>query len=1144
MSIPQVIIVGGGLSGLSAAHTALEQGFRVLIVDKSSFMGGNSTKATSGINGSQTKTQREKNIPDSNDIFYADTLKSARDQARPHLIKALTHQSGSAVDWLMEKFNLDLSLLSRLGGHSQPRTHRGKERFPGMTITYALMERFEEIAERNPTYARVVTKAKVTRLLTDKDAQGELYVSGVEFEHNGKKHNETGVVIVATGGYAADFNPDSLLNRVRPDLAHLPTTNGDHCTGDGIKFSEEIGAGVVDLESVQVHPTGLVDPKEPDAKIKFLAAEALRGCGALLLNSEGERFADELGHRDYVTGKMWENKKGPYRLILNGKASKEIEWHCKHYVGRGLMKRFNSGAAVAAEIGIPASKLAATFADYNDIANKKKPCPFNKKFFDNIPVDMNDDTWHVAIVTPVLHYCMGGLAVNELSEVLHKTTQKPIKGLWAVGEVMGGVHGRNRLGGNSLLDCVVFGRIAGVSAAKFLNLNPQIASKVIGSVSSSSGFGADGAVATNLREISVEEVAKHNTEKDCWVIVNGQVLNVTDFMNDHPGGKKAILLFAGRDATEEFNMIHKAEVVAKYAPQSIIGVLKGYKGLPGKAPLAPSSTSSTTVNSNSDDLLSAAEVAKHNSEQDCWVIIHNQVYDVSKFLNDHPGGKKVLLRVAGQDATSQFDKFHNAQQVLAKYGPELLVGPLNGKRSASQSSVVKSASVVARSDSFVNNEEMNLYGELNPYGDPCWYQGWRNPGYYNESHKKFRDAVRKFCEVEIMPNCHKWDEAKCIPREAFVKAGDAGILQACVYMKWLDINYAGSNLPGGIKPEEFDAFHFLILLDEMSRCGSGGIMWGLFGGLSIGLPPVYHYGSKYLKDRVLKDCLTGRKNICLCITEPSAGSDVANLMTEAKKSDCGKYYIVNGEKKWITNGVYSDYFTVAVRTGGKGMGGVSLLLIERSFGGVSTKQMNCMGVWASGTTYVTFEDVKVPVENLIGKENEGFRYIMSNFNYERMGFLGQGNRFARVCYEDAFKYAQKRITFGKPLMEHQVIRFKLAEMARQIEANWAQIEQICYQLTKMSKEEATLKLAGPIALAKVQTTKVLEYCAREAAQVFGGLSYSRGGQGERVERLYREVRAYAIPGGSEEIMLDLGLKQQEKFVQNIRQKIENKAGKM
>ena len=269
----------------------------------------------------------------------------------------------------------------------------------------------------------------------------------------------------------------------------------------------------------------------------------------------------------------------------------------------------------------------------------------------------------------------------------------------------------------------------------------------------------------------------------------------------------------------------------------------------------------------------------------------------------------------------------------------------------------------------------------------------------------------------------------------------------------------------------------------------------------------------------------------------------------------GKFYVVNGEKKWITNGVFADYFTVAVRTGGPGMGGLSLLLLERGMAGLETKQMKCMGVWPSGTTYITMEDVRVPVENLIGEENGGFRIIMNNFNHERWALCVQASRFARVCLEESFKYALKRKTFGKPLMEHPVIRWKIAEMARQVEATHAQLENLTYQMCTMSKKQANEVLAGPIALMKAQTTKTFEYCARcarrargatyhaadgrrlrrqreggpqgsgcarrrsqrgarcaasrrrEAAQIFGGASYVRGGQGEKVERLYREARA-------------------------------------
>ena len=278
------------------------------------------------------------------------------------------------MNWLQDKFALDLSKVSRLGGHSQPRTHRGDAQFPGMVITYAQLERLEDLAQSNPDRVKILKKARVTNLLKDESGT----VTGVEYVQGGKTSTALGPVILATGGYAADFTSDSLLKKYRPELWDLPTTNGEHSTGDGHKLAIYAGASAVDMEKVQVHPTGLVDPKEPDAKVKFLAAEALRGVGGLLLDNQGQRFVDELQHRDFVTGKIWENGKFPIRLILNGKASREIEWHCKHYVGRGLMKRFNSGEALAKEFGLSPSVLKKTFDEYN-LAAKTKNDRFAKK---------------------------------------------------------------------------------------------------------------------------------------------------------------------------------------------------------------------------------------------------------------------------------------------------------------------------------------------------------------------------------------------------------------------------------------------------------------------------------------------------------------------------------------------------------------------------------------------------------------------------------------------------------------------------------------------------------------------------------------------------------------------------------------------
>jgi len=266
----QVIVVGGGLGGMSAAHTVLEHGIKVCVIDKCAFFGGNSTKATSGINGAHTKSQRALKIDDSPEKFAEDTMRGGAQ--RPDLVSVLTGLSGPSIEWLIDNFKLDLSLVSRLGGHSNPRTHRGKERFPGMTITYALMEALEEIADEDEPRATIRLKSSVTKLLRD---AGDNVIGCEGVDSKGNVFTEHGPVIICTGGYGADFGADSLLVRHRPDLQHLPTTNGDHCTGDGLKMAMAIGADTVDLEWIQVHPTGLVHPEEPDAKVKFLAAETM-----------------------------------------------------------------------------------------------------------------------------------------------------------------------------------------------------------------------------------------------------------------------------------------------------------------------------------------------------------------------------------------------------------------------------------------------------------------------------------------------------------------------------------------------------------------------------------------------------------------------------------------------------------------------------------------------------------------------------------------------------------------------------------------------------------------------------------------------------------------------------------------------------
>jgi len=261
--------------------------------------------------------------------------------------------------------------------------------------------------------------------------------------------------------------------------------------------------------------------------------------------------------------------------------------------------------------------------------------------------------------------------------------------------------------------------------------------------------------------------------------------------------------------------------------------------------------------------------------------------------------------------------------------------------------------------------------------------------------------------------------------------------------------------------------------------------------------------------------LRGEKWISLGITEPGGGSDVAQLSTTAVRD--GDDYIVNGSKTFITGGMRANWVSTAVRTGGEGAKGVSMLLIPTDAKGFSRTELDKkQGWWASDTATLYFDDVRVPVGNLIGQENQGFRVIMNNFNSERMGMAAGMEALARVCLEEAVIWATERKTFGKRLADHQVIRHKIAQMKQKINATQAYIR-LCYESI-----EAGRASPGDIALLKVQASETMEFCAREAMQILGGIGYMRGG---RVERIYREVRVNAIGGGSEEIMRDLAARQ-------------------
>ncbi len=291
--------------------------------------------------------------------------------------------------------------------------------------------------------------------------------------------------------------------------------------------------------------------------------------------------------------------------------------------------------------------------------------------------------------------------------------------------------------------------------------------------------------------------------------------------------------------------------------------------------------------------------------------------------------------------------------------------------------------------------------------------------YFGETHNMIRNTVRKFVEREIAPFVEKWEEKGEFPVKLYKKAGEAGILGI-----YYPEQYGGS---GG------DLFMKIAATEELMRCGSGGVVAGL-GSLDISIPPILALGTEQQKQRFVPPVLRGEKISALGITEPDAGSDVANIKTRAVLT--GDHYVVNGSKTYITSGCRANQLTAAVRTGGEGHTGVSLLVIESDCPGYSiSKPLKKMGWWASDTGQIFFEDCRVPVDNLLGQEGKGFYGIMENFQNERLQLAVMANMTAQIALEESIKYARERHAFGRPLVGFQVTRHKLADMATLVEAS-------------------------------------------------------------------------------------------------------------
>ncbi len=379
------------------------------------------------------------------------------------------------------------------------------------------------------------------------------------------------------------------------------------------------------------------------------------------------------------------------------------------------------------------------------------------------------------------------------------------------------------------------------------------------------------------------------------------------------------------------------------------------------------------------------------------------------------------------------------------------------------------------------------------------------PFYFTPDHEQFRASVRDFVAREITPFVNEWDEAETFPRALYGRAAEIGI-QGLGYPE----EYGGTPA---------DIFYQLVVAEEFARCGGGGVQASM-NSHSIALPPILNAGSDAIKRRVIPSVLRGEKIAALAVTEPSGGSDVANLRTTAVLD--GDHYVVNGEKTFITSGMRADFITTAVRTNPaiKGSGGISVLVIDGDTPGLTRTSLKKMGWWSSDTAHLRFDNCRVPVANLVGDENRGFKTFMQNFNSERLFMSALACGYAKVCLQEAVDWTRQRTLAGTALSERQVVRHKLMDMTLRIDAARSLIYDLAYRIEHKLARPA--QLVARVCLAKVQATQAMQFCADQAVQLLGGMGYMRG---TRSERIYREVKVMMIGGGSEEVMKDLAARQ-------------------
>ena len=440
-----IVIIGSGGAGLSSAITATEKGAKVIVLEKMAYFGGNSNRSEGEMNAAGTKQQKAHGITDDTpERFAADTIRGGHGLNDPALVKALTENAASAEEWLLDLGAHFCHRMGRGGGQTRARGHGPCDGSPvGIEIMRVLGER----ADKDHIDMRL--NNRVTKILMKNGK-----VAGVEVQTpNGKETINSKAVILATGGFGENHK---MVEKYRPELKGFSTTNHPGATGDGIILAQQVGADLTDIEQIQIHPTVI-------KKNGALISESMRARGGFLLNKNGKRFTNELLTRDVVSANELKQPGGIAYLVIDNSIYSKNKM-AQNYTAEKLMTKCNTIADVAKLIGVDEKVVQASFDQYHKAFDNKKDDLFGRP---EMLIRMDQAPYFVAEVTPGIHHTMGGVKIDPQAEVL-TPEKKPIPGLFAAGEVTGGVHGGNRIGGNAVADIITFGRISANSALRYI----------------------------------------------------------------------------------------------------------------------------------------------------------------------------------------------------------------------------------------------------------------------------------------------------------------------------------------------------------------------------------------------------------------------------------------------------------------------------------------------------------------------------------------------------------------------------------------------------------------------------------------------------------------------------------------------------